>query len=83
MMYVHPKASKMAKDFVQFVLSGRCDAICRSAGYVPGLRAMKVDISAAFEGLYGAEVRRVKATPQPEDDIALAGQILQAARTAR
>ena len=52
------------------------------------VRAAEADKTAAekadevFESLYGADVRRVKATRDPKDDMELAGRLLDAARQA-
>ena len=34
-LYVSPRASETAKDFVRFILSGACDAVFRQHGFVP------------------------------------------------
>ncbi len=41
---------------------------------------VQADVKAQFETLFGAEVKRVSATPDPADDVELAGQLLNAAK---
>lgn len=81
MLYTSNKTSAKGKELADFVLSGECDGICRKMGFVPGLRAVRSDIIATFEKLYGADVKKVAATPEPDDDIALAKEIINAAKT--
>jgi ABC-type phosphate transport system substrate-binding protein len=82
-LYVSPKGSEAAQDFSRFILAGGGDATIRKHGYMPTLRAVKADALAAFGKLYGPDIKRVKATPDAADDLALAGQMIQSARTAR
>jgi phosphate transport system substrate-binding protein len=83
MLYVSPKAAKPTQDFAQFILAGKGDAVCRKHGFLPTLRMVRADAIAAFQKLYGAEMKRVKATADPNDDIALAGLILQSVRNTK
>ncbi|MDD4890558.1 MAG: hypothetical protein PHU85_11595 [Phycisphaerae bacterium] len=83
MLYISPKASGPASQLAQYILSGQGDAICRKHGYMPTLRSVRADAMAAFEKLYGEQIKGVKATPDPADDIALAEQILQGAKTGK
>ena len=80
-LYVSPKASPAARDFARFILAGSGDAICRKHGFMPTLQAVRADVLAAFEKLYGPDIKRVKATPDTADDQTLAGQMIQSART--
>lgn len=82
-LYVAPHASLPAKAFVKYILSGKGDAILRDHGYMPTLRAVRADtrgVLAAFASLYGPDIQRVRGTSDTEDDVALAGQIVDAAR---
>jgi ABC-type phosphate transport system substrate-binding protein len=82
-LYVSPKASDAAGQFTQFILAGQGDAIIRKHGFMPTLRSMKADVLPAFEKLYGADIKRVKATADTADDLALAIQMVQSARTTK
>ncbi len=82
-LYISPKASPAAKDFARFVLDGGGNAICRKHGFMPTLRPASADLTAVFEKLYGLEIKRVKATPDTVDDLVLAGQMVQLARTTK
>lgn len=82
-LYVSPEASEAAKDFAQFILAGKGDAIFRKHGFMPTLRAASTDVLAAFEKLYGPDIKRVKGTPDTADDLALAAQMIQSARTGK
>jgi hypothetical protein len=82
-LYVSPKGSEAAQDFARFILGGGGDATIRKHGYMPTLRAVRADALAAFGKLYGPDIKRVKATPDSADDLALAGQMIQSARTSR
>ena len=82
-LYVSPKASATASRFAQYILAGQGDAICRRHGLIPTLRPARADAIAAFKKLYGADIERVKATAEASDDIALAEQILDSARTGK
>ena len=79
--YVSPNASPRAKEFAQFILAGKGDAVFRQCGFVPTLRAVRENALAGFQKLYGPDIARVKATPDPGDDVELAVQILKSART--
>lgn len=79
-LYVSPKASEAGQEFAQFVLAGSCDSIIRKHGFMPTLRAASADVLAAFEKLYGPDIKRVKGTPDTADNLALAGQMIQSAR---
>jgi ABC-type phosphate transport system substrate-binding protein len=82
-LYISPKGSQAAQDFVRFILGGGGDATIRRHGYMPTLRAVRADALAAFGKLYGPDIKRVKATPDGADDLALGAQMVQSARTAR
>ncbi len=82
-LYVSPKASQAAQDFAQFILAGKGDATFRKHGFMPTLRAASADVLAAFEKLYGPDIKRVKGTPDTADDLTLAGQMIQSARTGK
>lgn len=82
-LYVSPEASEAAKDFAQFILAGRGDTILRKHGFMPTLRAASADVLVAFEKLYGPDIKRVKGTPDTADDLALAAQMIQSARTGK
>jgi hypothetical protein len=47
----------------------------------PALAAPEDEAIQAFDSLYGEEVKRVLATPDTADDAALAGKLLEAARS--
>lgn len=81
MLYTTNKTSPKGKALADFILSGDCDSLCRKMGYVPGLRAVRADVIATFDKLYGADVKKAAATPEPDDDIALAKSIIEAAKT--
>ena len=80
-LYVSPNASPRAREFAEFLRAGKGDAVCRTHGFMPTLRAVRADVQGAFEKLYGPDISRVTATAAPADDIALAGTILRSART--
>jgi len=82
-LYISPEASEAAKGFADFILSGKGDAILREHGFMPTLRAASADVLAAFEKLYAPDIKRVKATPDTADDLALAAQMIQSARTGK
>lgn len=82
-LYISPNATDAAREFADFILAGKGDAICRRHGFMPTLRAASADVLAAFEKLYGPDIRRVKATPDTADDLALAGQMIQSARSGK
>ncbi|NBB96302.1 MAG: hypothetical protein GVY16_11265 [Planctomycetes bacterium] len=50
---------------------------------MPTLRAVRGDILAAFEKLYGPDIKRVKASDDPADDLALAWRMVEAARVTK
>jgi ABC-type phosphate transport system substrate-binding protein len=79
-MCVSPSASESAKRFSRFVLEGAGDALFRKHGFVPTLRAVRPDVLAGFQKLYGPDIARVKSTKGTADDLALARQILLSAR---
>jgi len=80
-LYVSPNASDEAKEFVQFILSGRGDAVLRECGLMPALREVRASAAAGFQRLYGSDIERVKATQTPDDDLELAGELLRTAGT--
>jgi ABC-type phosphate transport system substrate-binding protein len=80
MLYVSPKAQGLCFELADFVVGGQADAICRRHGYMPALRSAQGGMLAAFEKLYGPDIKRARATPETADDVALAGQILQTAK---
>lgn len=81
-VYVSPKASPSAKAFAAFIAEGRGDGILREHGFMPPLREVKKSgMLAAFEQLYGPDIKRVVATAGAADDLALAGQLIEAARS--
>jgi len=82
-LYVSPEASEAAKGFANYILAGRGDTILRKHGFMPTLRAASADVLAAFEKLYGPDIKRVKGTPDTADDLALAAQMIQSARTGK
>jgi hypothetical protein len=82
-LYVSAKSSAAAQEFTEFILAGHGDAVCRRHGFMPTLRVVRADALAAFEKLYGADIKRVKASPDPSAAIGLAEQILASARTAK
>ncbi len=79
-LYVSPDASEGAKGFVQFVLSGEGDGVFRRHALLPTLRRVRSDAIAGFYRLYGPEIERVRATPDPGDDLDLAMRILKSAQ---
>ncbi|MCL2701953.1 MAG: substrate-binding domain-containing protein, partial [Phycisphaerae bacterium] len=83
-LYVAPSATSPAgQEFVEFLQSGKGDAVIRKYSFMPTLRAESIDGLAAFERLYGPEIKRVKATPDTADDLALAGRMTQSARRSK
>jgi ABC-type phosphate transport system substrate-binding protein len=60
-LYVSPEASDAGEAFAKFILAGKGDAVFRKHGFMPTLRAVRGDILAAFEKLYGPDIKRVKA----------------------
>jgi len=82
-LYVSSNASPASKGFVEFILAGKGDAICRGNGFMPTLRAIRTNVIATFEKLYGPDIKRARETPDGADDIALAGRLIQSARTAK
>ena len=71
-LYVSPNASSKAKELVQFVLSGKGDAVFRQNALLPTLRNVRADALAGFQKLYGPEIERVQATQNTGDDVELA-----------
>ncbi len=82
-LYVSSEASEAAKGFANYILAGKGDTILRKHGFMPTLRAASTDVLAAFEKLYGPDIKRVKGTPDTADDLALAAQMIQSARTGK
>ena len=82
-LYVSPQAPPASRKFSAFILAGKGDAIIRQHGFMPSLRSAGSDLLAAFEKLYGADIKRAKATVDTDDDMALAAQMLQSSRTGK
>jgi phosphate transport system substrate-binding protein len=80
-LYVSPQASPAAQSLVEYILSGRGDAACRKHGYVPVVKLTRTNALASYERLYGPDIRRVRSTADPSDDIALARQLLETMKT--
>ena len=83
LLYVPAEAKADTKAFVEFLVSEKTNAFYRQHGLTPAMRPLGEDVAEGFDRLYGAELRRVQKTPEPDDDIALALQILDAARTTK
>lgn len=83
MLYVSPRASERAKGLASYLVSGHADALLRQHGFLPAVQPAIDQAAALFERVYGDDIKRVKATPEPDDDIALAKQILSAARSTK
>jgi hypothetical protein len=81
-LYVSPRASAAGEGFAAFVLAGHGDAVLRQHGFLPTLRSVRGDVHAAFERLYGSDVAKARASPNSENNLALALQMLQSAQTA-
>ena len=80
-LYVSPDAAEASRGFAAFVASGKGDRVIRAHGFVPTLRAAIADPLMAFEMLYGADIKRVKATSATADDLVQAAQMIQSSRT--
>jgi hypothetical protein len=80
-LYVSSQAGPMGKSFATFLRSDKCGAVYRKHGFVPGVQAVRQEMAAMFESLYGESIRKAEATKDPADDVQLAGQLLDAART--
>jgi len=80
-LYISPKSSsQVGQEFVEFLQTGKGDAVIRKNSFMPTLRAESIDAIAAFDRLYGPLIKRVKATPDTADDLALADRMTQSAR---
>jgi phosphate transport system substrate-binding protein len=81
MLYVSPDADPTAREFGKYILSGECDAVYLRYGYMPSLRSIRADVLATFEKLYGVAIKKAQSTPENEDNLELAKQLLEASRT--
>jgi len=80
-LYVSGEASLAAQDFAEFIVSGEGGGVYRKNGFLPTLGVVRADVLAAFEKLYGPDIKQVKATAGPADDLALARKLIRSART--
>ena len=80
-MYVSPTASDAACALAEHITGGKADDALRQAGILPLLKTSTLASSAVFQQLYGADIQRVNATAEPEDDLELATKMLKTART--
>ncbi|MFW6279512.1 MAG: substrate-binding domain-containing protein, partial [Planctomycetota bacterium] len=80
-LYVSPEPSQTARDFVQCVMSDQHNKLSRDHGLVPAFRATESSVVGGFRSLYAADLKRVKKTSEHSDDLELANELIDAART--
>jgi hypothetical protein len=78
--YVTSNAAAGAREFAQFILSGRGNSVFWKYGIMPALSKTSPDSGAGIYGLYGSDIERVKNTSEVEDDIAMAEKLVQSVR---
>jgi phosphate transport system substrate-binding protein len=83
MMYVPARHHETASDVAKFITSGDCDSICLNFGVIPGLRAIQMDAIKTFESLYGKAVEKARSSHDPQDQVTLAAQLLNSAKTTK
>lgn len=77
--YVAEDTGEATSGFVEVMLSTDGQALIRKHGYVPTIRGVRNEGSAAFNRLYGREVKNVRATAGVSDDLALAQELIRTA----
>lgn len=82
-LYTSPKSNDTARDFVQYAMSGDCDAVFLKSDYMPGLRSLRADVVATFAQLYGDSIAKAKSTTEEDDDLTLGKLLLNAAKNTR
>lgn len=80
-MYQSPVATEATQSLAQYMLDGFADSVYRKHGFIPTLREVQPKNQGVFESLYGQQIENVHQTQEVDDDIRLADELTQSARS--